>query len=319
MPKKIFFFLLLQTLWATGFSQSLSLARLGETFQRTNLVVRWDAPTNTLPPAVWIYRVLPKTFPPEAVSNLVAQCGFARKDKKFSNADQTVYKNADKFPSKQLGISHGGIVYITVSHYGPTNLARDVPTMIQMPELTTNFLSKLGINVSDIEKNAEGAPNFHFWEPFKEYFMPDKIVTNIEFRAVGFSRAVDGATVIGAGIVGDGEIYFGEHGNPTHIDLSWRDLERTKSYVTATPEIVIKWIRNGKAVQGGIPMDLPPIDWPTVKSLTVKKADLCYYAGDSMVPSAWLMPLLSLWTTVDTGHGNVDVEIDCPIIDETKP
>jgi hypothetical protein len=30
-------------------------------------------------------------------------------------------------------------------------------------------------------------------------------------------------------------------------------------------------------------------------------------------------PLVALWTTVDTGHGNIDVEIDCPIIDETKP
>ena len=30
-----------------------------------------------------------------------------------------------------------------------------------------------------------------------------------------------------------------------------------------------------------------------------------------------LMPLVSLWTTVDTGHGNVDVEIDCPIVDDS--
>ena len=75
----------------------------------------------------------------------------------------------------------------------------------------------------------------------------------------------------------------------------------------------------GKAVQGGIPMDLPAIDWAVVKSLTVKKAELCYYAGDRLAPSEWLMPLVSLWTTVDTGHGNIDVEIDCPIIDETKP
>jgi hypothetical protein len=29
-------------------------------------------------------------------------------------------------------------------------------------------------------------------------------------------------------------------------------------------------------------------------------------------------PFAALWTTVDTGHGNIDVEINCPIIDETK-
>jgi hypothetical protein len=189
--------------------------------------------------------------------------------------------------------------------------------MSEMPSLTIDFLAALGISATDIEKNEKGLPNFHFWEPFKEYFLPDKIVTNIEFRAAGFSRAVDGATVIGAGTVGDGEIYFGEHGKPVHIDLSWRDLKPYKSYTTAAPETIIRWIREGKAVQGAIPMNLPPIDWPTVKSLKVKKADLCYYAGDRLAPSPWLMPLVSLWTTVDTGHGNVDLEIDTPAISQT--
>jgi hypothetical protein len=28
------------------------------------------------------------------------------------------------------------------------------------------------------------------------------------------------------------------------------------------------------------------------------------------------MPLLSLWCSVDTGRGKLDVEIECPIIDE---
>lgn len=319
MARTIRLVLLLQMAWATGFSQSLSLSRLGDAFQRTNLDVRWEAHTNALPRTVWIYRLLPKTFPPAAISNLAMECGFTEKDKKKSTADQAIYKDADKFPSKQLNVSRGSIFYNAVSHYGPKNLATNVPEMSQMPLLTTNFLSRFGVDLSDIEKNADGAPNFHYWEPFKEYFMPDGIVTNIEFRAVSFSRAVDGATIIGAGTAGDGEIYFGPNGKPAHVDLSWRDLQRVKSCPTVTPETIIQRIRYGRAVQGGIPMNLPSIDWATVKSLTVKKADLCYYAGDRLAPSPWLMPLLSLWTTVDTGNGNVDVEIDCPIIDETKP
>jgi hypothetical protein len=76
-------------------------------------------------------------------------------------------------------------------------------------------------------------------------------------------------------------------------------MERYKSCPTTTPETIVKWIREGKAVQGGIPMNSEAIDWPTVKSLTINKADLCYYAGERFAPSQWLMPLLSLWTTVD--------------------
>jgi hypothetical protein len=318
MMKKIFLLILFQGVWAAGFSQSLSLARLGDAFQRTNLNVRWLAQTNSYPHTVWIYQIMPRTFPPAAITNLIIQCGFTEQDKKVSNGDEIAYQNAARFPSRRLQIFHGSIFYISDTHYGPTNLAGAVPEMSQMPKLATNFLLQLGINAAEIEKKSDGTPNFHFWEPFKEYFLPDKIITNIEFRAVGFSRVVDGARVLGAGTVGDGEIYFGPNGRPVHIDLSWRDLKRVKPLATVTPNVVIEWIRAGKAVQGGIPMNLPAIDWSTVKSLTVNSADLCYYAGDRLAPSRWLMPLLSLWTTADTGHGTIDVEIDCPVIDETK-
>jgi len=317
--RKLICCILLQAAWVTGFSQSLVLSRLGDSFQRTNLDVRWQAPSHSYPRNVWIYQVLPKTFPPAAVSNFAAQCGFTDKDRKTFTADEAVYKNADNHPTKQLDVSRGSIFYNFITHYGPTNMAEDVPEMSRLPYLTTNFLSKCGIDISGVEKADDGTPNFHYWEPFKEYFLPDRIVTNIEFRAVSFNRAVDGATVIGAGTAGDGEIFFGEGGKPIHIDLSWRDLKRVKSYKTASPQTIVQLIRAGKAVSGGIPMNLPPIDWATVKSLTVKKADLCYYAGDRLAPSPWLIPLVSLWTTVDTGKGTVDVEIDCPIIAKAQP
>ena len=56
----------------------------------------------------------------------------------------------------------------------------------------------------------------------------------------------------------------------------------------------------------------------TVKSVTVTRAEACYFTGTSSSPLDKLYPHAALWTTVDTGHGNIDVEIDCPIIDETK-
>jgi len=318
--KKAILLVLLQVLWTTGFSQSLSLKNLGDVFQCTNLDVRWEAPTNALPRTVWIYRLLPRKLSSEAISNLTVLCGFTESDRKISNADEVVYKNADQFPSKQLEISssHGSIFYVTVIHYGPTNLAKDVPKMSQLPELTTNFLSMLGIDLSEIEKSTNGVPNFHFWEPLTKYYVNHSSITNITFRAVGFRRSVNGGGFLGAGTGGDGQVEFGEQGKPVKIDLSWRSLERYKSYPAATTETLIKRIREGGAVQCPIPDNFGVIDWQTVKSLTVWKAQLCYYAGDRFNPSDWAMPLVSLWTTVDTGHGNVDMEIDCPIIDETK-
>jgi hypothetical protein len=69
-------------------------------------------------------------------------------------------------------------------------------------------------------------------------------------------------------------------------------------------------------VQG---FSLGDIDWPTVKSVKIKKAVPMYYAGNRLAPSDWLYPFAALWTTVDTGNETINVEIDCPIVDETKP
>ena len=320
MKKKRILILLVQCICATGLSQGLSLQTLGQPFKSPNLLVCWDAPTNVLPSTVWSYRLLPRTFSARAISNLVAACGLSEDDESISNADAVVFKNADKNPTRFLGISssRGAIYYQSVNNYGPTNLAKDVPAMGEMPKLTTNFLSEFGINTADIEKRTNGTPRFRFWEPSTEYFVSNEIITNIEFRAVNFRRSVDGANVLGAGTAGNGQIEFGPHGRPVGIDLTWPNLERHKSFRTVTTETIIRWIREGKAVQGGIALNLPDIDWMTAKRLTVKKAEICYYAGNHLSPSLWLMPLVSLWTTVDTGNGMVNVEIDCPITDETK-
>jgi hypothetical protein len=320
MIVKRFIVLLFVMLVATGFSQSLSLQSLGEPFRCSTSIIHWNVPTNSLPSKVWVYHLLPKIFPPEAISNLVATCGFTAADESISNKDEVFYQNAASHPSKQLGISlsHGIIFYEEATDYGLTNLAVDVPQISQLLNLTTNFLSGLGIDTSEIPQNSTGSPEFRFWEPFKEYFLKDGIVTNIEFRAVDFKRSVDGGNILGAGTAGNGEIFFGEHGKPVKIDIAWPNMERFKSYPTVTPDTIIKWIAEGKAVHGGILMNLPDIDWSTIKSLTIHKAEINYYAGDRLSPSEWLMPLVSLWTTVDTGQFKTDLEVDCPIIDDSK-
>ena len=305
---------------ATAFSQTLSLQSLGDSFRCSPKIINWNAPTNSLPATVWVYHILPKKFPPNAISNLVVSLGLTAKDRVVANNGETVYLNSPNFPSKQLEISetHGSIHYESVTDYGPTNLAKDVPEMNQLMNLTTNFLSQFDIDYSEIDKTSNGAPNLHYWEPFKENFLKNGIVTNIEFRAVVFRRYVDGNMILGAGTAGNGEIFFGEHAKPVKIDIFWPNLGRYKDYPTASPETITKWIAEGKAVHGGISMNLPDIDWSTIKSISIDKAEICYNAGDRFSPSEWLMPLVSLWTTVDTGQGNVNVEIDCPIIDDGK-
>jgi hypothetical protein len=214
----------------------------------------------------------------------------------------------------------GAIEYDVTTRYGPTNLAEEVPDSRQVLKLTKRLLPKLGIALSDLDKKEDGSgPEFHVLNSETEYYVNHTTITNIQERGVSFRRAVDGASFLGAGTGGNGNIWFGDHGKIIKIDLSWRNLERHQSYPTVTVEAMINSIREGKAVQGWLRADSIGIDWPTVKSVTIKGTWPCYDAGDPLNRSDWLHPFAALSTTVDTGRGNVEVEIDCPIIDEPKP
>ncbi len=309
-------FLLVILPWTAGFSQSLSF-KFGTPFQRADLDVRWGAPTNTLPSHVWIYRLLPNKFRSQAIDYLLSLGPFTYKDRVRSNANEMLFEKPAILPNLFVSYRLGQIRYQTPTR-SFTNLAQHVPGIVQLPELTRAFLNRLNIDVSEITKKADGSPNFGFWEPSTEYAVNDRLITNVEYRAVDFRRAVDGAPWVGGDTGGDGQIQFGDYGKPTRIWLSWRSLQRYKQYPSVKSDVIINWIHRGRAVQNMIPMDAEPINWGTVKSLTITRAKLCYYAGGPFAPSDWLMPFVALWATVDRGHGTIEVEIDCPIIDSTK-
>jgi hypothetical protein len=122
---------------------------------------------------------------------------------------------------------------------------------------------------------------------------------------------VDGIPVVG----GDGGGFdVGEHGKIIKIDIVWHNLEPGESHPTVSQGTIMDFLRHGKAFQGLLPMSIGEIDWKTIKSVTIKRALPCYFAGNSNR----LIPFLVLFTTVDTGHESVEVQIECPVIDETK-
>lgn len=285
---------------------------------RENLKVQWEVSTNVFPKKVWVYRLLPNHFSPKIIAGLITSGSFTPKDRTGYGTNGVTYQSRDHSRSLWVYFPLGAIQYQTFDQYSPTNLAKGVPDNEQMPELTTSFLKKIGINVSGVEKDSNGKPDFHFWTPQTIYFYDHAFVTNIAFRAVDFRRAVDGIPFVGGGTGGDCEIDFGEHGKISKIWLSWRNMERYKEFATISAKKIVAEIRNGKAVFGGVPMGTV-IDWNEVKNILIKKAEACYYAGDTFAPSNWLLPYAALWATVDTERGNIEMEIDCPIIDATDP
>jgi len=278
---------------------------------RADLDVRWAASMKNLPSEVRTYRLLPNRFSAEVISNVLGICSFLQKDEKEQGTNGLVFQTAEGARKLFVSFASGTIHYdIPEPQYGPGKLAQDVPDMRQLPQLATNFVRHIGIPISDITGYFE-TDTFNFSEPLTMYYVGDTTITNIGFRSVKFRRSVDGIPIVG----GDGGGFdIGEHGKIIKIDMAWHNLEHGASYPTVSREMIMSFLKQGKAFQGLLPMSTGEIDWKTVKSVTIKKALPCYFAGNS----DRLVPFLVLFTTIDTGQGNMDVQIECPVIDETK-
>jgi hypothetical protein len=243
-------------------------------------------------------------------------CSFTEKEKVQDDANWLVFRTADG--SRRLGILFplGSIEYDARQNYGPTNLIEAVPTENEVLRMAADIFPRCGVSLSEVERRGESSePNFHFFSSLTTYFINRTAITNVEFRGIRFRRAVNGALFVGAGTGGNCEIRFGDHGRICKLSISWRNLERHKALATAGPERMAQWMRQGRAVQGMLPADAEPIDWKTVRRATITGAKICYYAGSLSEPSEWLMPFAALWARVDRGHGTIEVEIDCPIVE----
>jgi hypothetical protein len=318
--RKAVLFILLQTIWTTGFCENLRFTQFGTPIPaRGDLDVRWNAPVNAFPSRLWVYRLKPATFSSKVISTLMDIGSFTEKDRIDYGTDGMLFKSADDSRTLRISFPFGAIDHDTKHNYSPTNLVEGLPSKEQAVKLTKKLLPKLGIELSGVDKKENSPePEFHVGDSEIIFYVKGTPVSNTVGRTVGFRRAVDGVAFLSAGTGGDGHITFGDHGKITKIDLSWRSLERSRSYPTVTPEIMMESIRKGRAIQGLLPADSPGIDWPTVKSITIKGAWPRYDAGDRFRPSDQLYPFAALDTAVDTGHGTVNVEIDCPVIDESK-
>jgi hypothetical protein len=286
---------------------------------RPDLEVRWNVPLDALPAQIWVYRLLPRRLSPETISFMMNLCSFTEKDRVKSSANGIWFKTPGN--SRHLWISpgSGSVEYDAEITDNLTNLTKDVPDEEQALKRVKQLLPRLGISLGDIErKGNNNEPLFNSSDSKITYFVKPDPITNTRFRAVGFRRAIDGITFISVGTGGEGSFRFGDHGRIIKIHLSWCDVARVKAYRTLSVAEIIHSLLEGKAVQGYLSMNSRAIGWRTAKSVTVNHVWPCYYAWDMEHSSDMLEPFVVLDSSVDTGYGLVNVEIDCPIIEEAE-
>lgn len=273
--------------------------------------------------------MMPTAFSSSLISNLVTLGGFTEKDKwGVSNTNGIAYFNS----SNRLRVSFaaGEIDFEReLGRYNGANLAKNVPGTNQLFRLTKDFLPKLELNSSEIQKTKWGRLMVHCSEPsHTQYFVNDSTVTNVEFRRASFRRLIDG--MVCDPYVGSCTIDFGAYSQIQALSLYWRSMKRDKLFSAATPDEIVRWIRQGKAIlpwgyYAGMSNTMP-IDWSTVKKVTIKEAAGRYWGefffGERehrpVFPSP-IVPYATLQAIVDTGTTNVNIGITCPIIDEKHP
>lgn len=335
--KKLPLLICVQLLWTSAVAQTVSFFSdpVAIHFHRTNLTVRWKAEKHPWPKVVGAYRVLPTGFSPAIISNAVALSPFTDTDRTDYGTNGVDFGHPFTTPYLRISTGTGEIDYDRGGpHYSPTRLAVDVPGTNQLFQLTTELLPKLGISLSEVSKAENGKPNMKFFE-HGMYFYPNHtnaadfvVITNIASRGVGLRRALGGIEFVYTG--GHCAVDFGEHSEIVKLQLAWPPLECGKLYAAASPKTIIRWIREGRAVQKRMMTDHggeTAIDWQTVKSLTITNAVAYYWAEPSPnreppnhpASPVWVVPYADLSGAVDTGKTMLHVEIVCPIIDDTKP
>lgn len=310
----------------TCFSQNAPFRRLGQAFIQTNVPVVWNAPRNGLPRKFWVYRASPAKVFPAIISNLVALGSFTDKDQKKIPDNLHFISYADQTGKRALMINtEWAFIHYFDTDANDMHITNGVPNRQQAFEMAEHWLPKLGIDARQLFQNPKGAGTRFYGGAETVFFYPREggpaFATNTCSYNVTFFRALDGIKFSGGCAHGGGEIVFGHDAKISDIMVSWRNYKRDKRYPTASTEILLKWIHEGKVVWWPSD-DSPLIDWRSVKKIVITKVTPYYYSeayDENDKPQNTAYPFAEMEALADTGTTNLTFYFDCPIIDEAKP
>ncbi len=303
----------------TGHAQDALLQ--GKPFHRADLPVRWNASSNPWPPSLWTYRVTPTNFAPGIILNLMELGPFAESDKATPpggpDPRRLYFVSRDK--SKTLAIAP-----MVRSAEFEDHDAENISTIGQTPDtnevtrLATAILSKLGISSSELATEPH-RDDLRVWRTQREgtLFTNNTLVTNIQSRGIVFSRMVDGVVVRGLR-TSVCRIEYSHAGKLLRLSLLWPGWERVKEYATVSPQTIVRWIHEGKAVVRSLPPGVEAVAWQRVNALTITEAEAVYSGDAKNVLHAKIEPYAALNVLIETEETNMQAEIHCPLIDQSN-
>jgi hypothetical protein len=311
----------LQSILAGGtVGAAVPLEELGEPFYSVTLQVEWKVATNPLPATVTIFKVVPVSFSPAVISNVVRLCSSSSTDSVQSLGSPTKLPNgALRFqsPDGSSGLSivpaEGLVVFYAPGDHRPP--FQNVPDKTRAFELGTNILKQLPVPSFELQTGADQKPHALFGAGT---YTHRGISERCDMRVV-FCRKLDE-------IPCDDEelrIHFGVEERITQLELRWHGVRAVKSCPVATKEQMMAWIREGRArVLSLVTTGMRGINVSEIKRLIIKRITLHYSAatylsGGEYVSMDRLYPYAVLEAEVELGPGDTETcYLFCPVTDE---
>lgn len=280
------------------------LREIGLPFTNASCKLVWEAPTNILPSALWVYRVLPSNFSPGVVSNLMALGPFSSSNKVSSFAShyppnpRSLFYLAGRDNSLTIDPNLGLIEYRN-NLADNTSVIEGVPNEMEARSLGTNYLRKLGIDPASVGKTVRVAAGTGYIFKHEPSY---QVITNTHSRSVSFARALQGVEFYA---YDEGcHIQFGHHAGVVELQLSWRNLERDRLCPLAKPETLMKSIREEKCFWQLWSPDAEALGTSIFKKMTIKSVTPYYYGGDKKDSQNWVYPFAYIEASVDMAVTN---------------
>lgn len=285
----------------------------GEPYQpRAGVQIQWKA-TNSLPKALWVYKVTPQVLPSAVLSNLLAMCHLQASDAAEpppgapSDTNLLHFKDGKTAWKHFLLVSpaHGWIQYMDAS-FSNLEPVEDVPDDAEVERLALDCLFRLGIDRSLLAD-----------KPRKRYpavggkldRQGRKLTAEVFQRGISFTRRIDG-------VLDPGHVFwidFRSHSRIERFDLVWRNLSPYEIHPLASPSEMIAFIRGGRAVAAE-----QSFDWAAslqARELTIKDAWLYYFDTPGMKRVDYVYPYAELEMAADMGGTNTAVfYLLCPVL-----
>jgi hypothetical protein len=305
----------------------------GTPFIPVDCEIVWAAPTNQLPKALWVYKTIPQHFSDTTISNLLALASFTTRDKINVTAEELAQlspedraKDEDAFGFENENRRHnlavypatGYIFYMDQKVDGIRSPFEDVPSEAMAQELGLILLAQIGIPRSDLANRRDSSEPLTFKQPTtRGHFDREqrKLVKETDSRGVMFVRQIDGVNFAGNGYEGGFYVRFASYAEVAELKLVWRNLQPYKKYQVASPDQIMQWIKEGKAVVVTMP-DVHKVNPREVKKLTITEISLLYAGEPGETLQDLTYPFASLSAIVDTGRTNIGIMLYCPILSD---